>query len=121
MEIRVKRVYEAPAETDGQRILVDRIWPRGVSKERAALDVWMKEVAPSDELRRWFGHDRSRWQEFQQRYAAELEARPDLVKELLSIARERPVTLLYSARDATHNQAVALAAYLRVVAGKRDS
>ncbi len=112
MEIRVKRIYEPPELADGYRLLVDRIWPRGVSKERACLDSWMKEVAPSTELRRWFGHDASRWHEFKRRYAVELGARQDLVAEILSLARDRPVTLLYSARDPDHNQAVALAEYL---------
>ncbi len=112
MEIRVKRVYELPEPADGYRLLVDRIWPRGVSKERAALDSWMREVAPSTELRRWFAHDASRWHEFKRRYAVELGARQDLVAEILSLARDRPVTLLYSARDPDHNQAVALAEYL---------
>ncbi len=117
MEIRVKRIYEPPEAADGVRLLVDRIWPRGVSRESACLDDWMKEIAPSSELRRWFGHDASRWQEFKRRYAVELDTRQDLVAEIISLARDRPVTLLYSARDTDHNQAVALAEYL---AGKAD-
>ena len=112
MEIRVKRIYEPPEPVDGVRLLVDRLWPRGVSRESASLDAWMREVAPSSELRRWFGHDASRWQEFKRRYAVELGTRQDLVAEILSLARDRPVTLLYSARDPDHNQAVALAEYL---------
>ncbi len=112
MEIRVKRIYEPPRPTDGYRLLVDRLWPRGVSKESASLDAWTKEVAPSSELRRWFGHDASRWQEFKRRYANELDTRQDLVAEILSLARDQPVTLLYSARNTDHNQAVALAEYL---------
>ncbi len=112
MEIRVKRIYEPPEPADGYRLLVDRLWPRGVSRESASLDAWMKEVAPSSELRRWFGHDASRWQEFNRRYAIELGTRQNLVAEILSLARDRPVTLLYSARDSDHNQAVALAEYL---------
>ena len=112
MEIRVKRIYELPEPADGYRLLVDRIWPRGVTKESAALDTWMKEVAPSTELRRWFGHDATRWPEFERRYAVELDTRQDLVAEILSRARDRRVTLLYSARDPDHNQAVALAEYL---------
>ena len=112
MEIRTKRIYEPREPTDGYRLLVDRIWPRGVSKESAGLDAWMREIGPSTELRRWFGHEPSRWQEFKQRYAAELDSRRDLVAEIRALARNGPVTLLYSARDADHNQAVALAAYL---------
>lgn len=113
MKLRVKRIYEAPDPTDGYRVLVDRIWPRGVSRERAALDAWMREIAPSTSLRRWFGHDASRWREFKRRYAAELEERQDLVAEVAAIARDRRVTLLFSARDTEHNQAVALAEYLK--------
>ena len=117
MEIRVKRIYDPPEPADGYRLLVDRIWPRGVSKESASLDTWMKEVGPSSELRRWFGHDPSRWDEFKRRYAVELDARGGLVAEILARARDQPVTLLYSARDPDHNQAVALAEYL---AAKND-
>jgi len=109
--VRTKRIYEAPEDGDGHRILVDGIWPRGVSKERAALDRWMPDVAPSSELRQWFGHEPEKWDEFQLRYRAELEASPDL-DELAAIAATGPTTLLYSARDETHNQAVALAAVL---------
>ena len=112
MAIRVKRIYELPEPADGYRLLVDRLWPRGVSRKSASLDAWMREIAPSSELRAWFGHDVSRWQEFKRRYAVELDTRQDLVAEILSLARNRPVTLLYSARDPNHNQAVALAAYL---------
>ena len=112
MAVRVKRIYEPPEAADGYRLLVDRLWPRGVSRESALLDAWMREIAPSAELRRWFGHDASRWQEFKRRYAVELGARQVLVAEILSLARDRPVTLLYSARDTDHNQAVALAEYL---------
>ena len=107
MEIRVKRIYESPEPADGYRLLVDRLWPRGVSKESASLDAWMREVAPSSELRRWFGHDASRWREFKRRYGAELDIHQDLVAEILSLARERPVTLICSAQDSNHNQAVA--------------
>ena len=112
MEIRGKRIYEPPEPGDGYRLLVDRIWPRGVSKQSASLDSWMKEVGPSTDLRRWFAHDASRWGEFKRRYAVELAGRQDLVAEILSLARDRPVTLLYSARDTDHNQAVALAEFL---------
>ena len=112
MEIRVKRIYEPPEPADGYRLLVNRLWPRGVSKESTSLDAWMKEVAPSSELRRWFGHDASRWQEFKRRYAVELGTRQDLVAEILALARDCTVTLIYSARDRGRNQAVALAEYL---------
>ena len=117
MPIRVKRIYEPPDRADGYRILVDRVWPRGVSKADASVDAWMREIAPSTELRRWFGHDASCWQEFKQRYFIELDARQDLVAEILSRARRSPVRLIYSARDKDHNQAVALAAYLGAKAG----
>ena len=112
LKVRVKRIYEPAEEADGYRVLVDRLWPRGVSKDGASLDAWMREIAPSGELRRWFGHDVSRWREFKRRYAGELDTRQDLVAEILSMAKQRPVTLLYSARDTDHNQAVALARYL---------
>ena len=112
LKVRVKRIYEPAEEADGYRVLVDRLWPRGVSKDGASLDAWMREIAPSAELRRWFGHDVSRWREFKRRYAGELDTRQDLVAEILSMAKQRPVTLLYSARDTDHNQAVALARYL---------
>ena len=120
-KIRVKRIYEPPKPADGTRLLVDRLWPRGVSKEKAAIDSWMKEIAPSTKLRRSFAHDKARWQEFKRRYWAELDAREDLVAEIRALARKGPVTLLYSARDETHNQAVALAEYLAGKAGKKKS
>lgn len=107
----IKRIYENPADADGFRILVDRIWPRGVSKERAAIDLWLKEVAPSPALRTWFAHDPDRWMEFRARYARELDGN-EAVERIRKRLAEGPVTLLYSARDREHNQAVALAAYL---------
>ena len=107
-----KRIYEPPAPDDGWRLLVDRVWPRGVSKERARLDGWLPEIAPSTALRKWFGHEPARWDEFRRRYEAELDGSPH-VDAVLDRARAMPVTLLYSARDTEHNQAVALAAYLR--------
>ncbi|MDH3740814.1 MAG: DUF488 family protein [Hyphomicrobiales bacterium] len=112
MTIRVKRIYEEPAPEDGYRLLVDRLWPRGLSKQNARIDAWMKEIGPSSDLRRWFGHDAERWPEFKARYWAELDARPDLVAEVVSLARAGTVTLLFSARDTGRNQAVALADYL---------
>lgn len=106
--VRVRRIYEPPTPDDGRRILVDRLWPRGVSKERAKLDAWIRDVAPSTELRRWFGHDASRWEEFVHRYQAELAANPAGVQELIDAAGRGPVTLLYAARDEQHNEAVVL-------------
>ena len=110
--IHVKRVYEPADPEDGTRFLVDRLWPRGLAKEALALDGWLKDLAPSDALRRWFGHDPARWEEFQRRYAAELDARPDAWRPILEAARQGRVTLLFSARDTQHNNAVALKAYL---------
>ena len=106
--MRVKRVYEPASREDGLRVLVDRVWPRGVSKSKAAIDQWMKDVAPSTALRQWFGHDPERWTEFRRRYRAELARRPELLKELRAIARKSVLTLVYSARDERHNQAVVL-------------
>jgi uncharacterized protein YeaO (DUF488 family) len=111
-EIRLKRAYEKPAPADGLRVLVERLWPRGLTKERAAVDTWMKELAPSPELRRWYGHDPAKWTEFQKRYRAELAQNPDQVEELRSKAREGPLTLVYAARDEEHNSALVLKAYL---------
>jgi uncharacterized protein YeaO (DUF488 family) len=112
--VRVKRIYEPIDADDGHRVLVDRMWPRGVARERAALDAWMPEVAPSTELRKWFAHDPERWPEFRARYAAELVNNPR-VAELAAIAARGTLTLLYSARDTSHNQAVALASVLDAV------
>ncbi|MDX1578470.1 MAG: DUF488 family protein [Gemmatimonadota bacterium] len=113
LDVRTKRVYEEPAPEDGFRVLVDRLWPRGVSRERAALDLWLRDLGPSHELRRWFGHDPDRWDGFRERYRVELDGKPDLVGRLRRRLAEGRVTLLYSARDERHNQAVALASYLR--------
>ena len=110
--IQIKRVYEPAAPRDGTRFLVDRLWPRGVRKETLKLSAWTKEVAPSDSLRRWFNHDPKRWEEFQRRYFAELDERPEASQPLLEAARAGPVTLLFGARDTEHNNAVALRAYL---------
>jgi uncharacterized protein YeaO (DUF488 family) len=108
--IRIKRAYDAPSRDDGRRVLVDRMWPRGVARERLALDDWLKEASPSDALRRWFNHDPARWPEFVARYADELKKPPasDAVAELVRCAREGPLTLVYGASDETHNNAVAL-------------
>jgi uncharacterized protein YeaO (DUF488 family) len=106
--VKIKRIYEEPDPQDGLRLLVDRLWPRGLSKERARVDRWLKEIAPSDELRRWFGHDPSRWQEFRTRYRDELEGRRPLLDEISELARKGPVTLLYAAHDEERNNAVVL-------------
>jgi uncharacterized protein YeaO (DUF488 family) len=108
--VRIKRAYEAPAEDDGYRVLVDRLWPRGLKKEAVHIDAWPRDLAPSTELRRWFGHDPTRWEEFQRRYRQELnEPGPrEVLSELLERARHGPVTLVYGARDEQHNDAVVL-------------
>ncbi len=106
--VKLKRAYDAPSPEDGTRILVDRLWPRGISKEKAALDRWMKDVAPSTQLRTWFGHDPKRWEEFRRRYAGELRQHSDLVAALRSLAREGTITLVYAAHDEAHNDAVVL-------------
>jgi uncharacterized protein YeaO (DUF488 family) len=104
----LKRAYEPPAAGDGTRILVDRLWPRGVKKAHAAIDHWAKDLSPSTELRKWFGHDPARWQEFRQRYAAEVRRHPDQLDRLRDLARKGPITLVYAARDELHNDAVVL-------------
>jgi uncharacterized protein YeaO (DUF488 family) len=108
LDIRLKRAYEPPSAEDGVRVLVDRLWPRGVRKSEAAIDRWLKEIAPSTELRRWFGHDPGRWSEFRRRYRSELSGHAELVNELRALARKKPVTLIYAARDERHNEAVVL-------------
>jgi uncharacterized protein YeaO (DUF488 family) len=110
--IRLKRVYEPPSASDGTRILVERLWPRGLSKARAAIDLWAREVAPSAELRAWYGHDPARWEEFRRRYRAELDDKGDLLQDLKRALREGPVTFVYAARDQEHNSAVVLQEYL---------
>lgn len=110
--IRTKRIYDPPAPDDGTRFLVERLWPRGKTKEDVPIAAWLKEVAPSDALRRWFGHDPARWEEFQRRYFAELDEKPEAWQPILEAARRGNVTLLYSARDSEHNNAVALKLYL---------
>jgi uncharacterized protein YeaO (DUF488 family) len=107
-EFRLKRVYDPPSSADGVRVLVDRLWPRGLRKADAAIDRWLKDIAPSAELRRWFGHDPSRWDEFQRLYRHELSTHADLLDELRELARHGVVTLVYSARDERHNDAVVL-------------
>jgi len=106
--VKLKRVYEAPAKEDGTRILVDRLWPRGLTKEKAKVDLWLKEVAPSTELRKWFAHDPAKWHEFQTRYKAELKNNPEQVALLKKEVAKGPATLLYGAKDEQHNEAIVL-------------
>ena len=112
MSFKIKRAYERPARGDGVRVLVDRIWPRGVAKVEAKIDEWRKEIAPSTSLRKWFGHDPARWAEFKSRYFAELKKEHHSLEELRTLAKSKTVTLIFSARDEAHNQAVALQEYL---------
>jgi uncharacterized protein YeaO (DUF488 family) len=113
LDVRVKRVYDPPESGDGHRVLIDHVWPRGVSRERAKLDRWARELAPSDELRTWFHHDPERFDEFRRRYRDELADRPARLEELRRRAAGGPVTVLYAARDREHNNAVVLADLLR--------
>lgn len=106
--LRLKRAYEPAAADDGVRILVDRLWPRGLSKAKAALDDWMKDIAPTTELRQWFGHDPARWAEFQRRYRAELREHAEQLEHIRALAKTRTITLVYGARDEVHNDAVVL-------------
>jgi uncharacterized protein YeaO (DUF488 family) len=111
-KLRLKRAYEPAEGGDGRRVLVDRIWPRGVSKDEAHIDLWLKEVAPSTALRKWFGHEPGRWPQFRERYLKELKGNP-AVEQLRQIMAEGPTTLVYGAKDTERNQAVVLAEYLR--------
>lgn len=117
MDIQLKRAYAEVSDADGARVLVDRLWPRGVSKERARLDLWLKAIAPSTELRKWFHHDPEKWAEFGRRYEQELKGNPDAVKRLVDLAKAGRVTLIYGAKDEAHNEAVIVKKYLE--AGKR--
>jgi uncharacterized protein YeaO (DUF488 family) len=113
MMLKIKRMYDPPKESDGFRVLVDRLWPRGISKQRARLDLWMKEIAPSDALRKWFAHDPTRWAAFAARYGKELSGKTKLVRQIKELETEHGVvTLLYSARDEQHNQAVVLRQFI---------
>lgn len=111
--ITLKRIYEPAGKDDGFRVLVDRLWPRGISKEEADLDLWLKDVAPSNELRKWFGHDPAKWTEFEKRYKAELEDKKEQLVQLRSQAAKGHVTLLFAAKDTEHNNAVVLQKYLQ--------
>ena len=110
--VRMKRAYERPARDDGTRILIDRLWPRGLTKEAAAIDEWLKDIAPSTALRQWFGHDPARWQEFRRRYRDEVRQNRPLFDRLRALARQGPITLVFSAHDELHNDAVVLRALL---------
>ena len=112
MEVKIKRAYEDPSDTDGYRILVDRLWPRGISKEKAIIDFWPKKLTPSTELRRWYGHDPQKWSEFKSRYFAELDGNQELVNELLGYVRKGTVTLVYSSNERRLNNAAALKEYV---------
>ncbi|MDF7665254.1 DUF488 domain-containing protein [Bifidobacterium sp. ESL0745] len=113
MTIALKRVYEAAEDSDGYRVLVDRLWPRGISKVKAKLDLWLKEIGPTTELRKWFGHDPAKFEEFAEKYRMELDANAETVGKLVAVCREQSrVTLLYGAKDPEHNQAVVLKEYL---------
>lgn len=116
--IDIKRVYASAQEEDGSRILVDRVWPRGVSKKQLRADLWLKDAAPSTALRKWFGHDRSRWEEFQRRYFAELDEKPEVIRQLLDLAEKQRVTLLFAARDTEYSHAAALKKYLISISEK---
>ena len=122
MTIQLKRAYDPPMETDGERLLVDRLWPRGLRKDAAQLSAWLKDLAPSHDLRRWFGHDPSRWLEFQERYRAELRTpeKEPLILELAQKARQGKVTLVFAAHDISHNNAVVLKAVIeRYIGGQQ--
>jgi uncharacterized protein YeaO (DUF488 family) len=110
--VRLKRVYERPGSADGRRVLVDRVWPRGLTKHQARVDDWLKEIAPSTRLRKWFGHDPARWKEFKKRYATELAHQRKQTEQLARDARRRTITLLFGAKDIEHNNAVALKEYI---------
>jgi uncharacterized protein YeaO (DUF488 family) len=119
--LKLKRTYEPVSKADGTRFLVERLWPRGLSKARVHVDAWAKEVGPSTELRKWFSHDPERWPQFRRRYFRELDTRPEAWQPILSKARRGVVTLVYSSRDAVHNTAVALQEYLRARARRRGA
>lgn len=112
--IRGKRIYDPPSREDGFRVLVDRLWPRGLSKTRAKVDLWLKEIAPSDGLRKWFGHDSTKWEAFKGRYRKELKATPNLIRKIRALEREHgTITLLYAAADELRNNALALSEFLK--------
>lgn len=112
--LKLKRVYDKQEKSDGKRILVDRLWPRGISKERAKLHLWLKEIAPSPELREWFGHDAKKWPEFKKRYRAELKGKKELLAEIKKMAENEVVTLVYGSKEERYNDAVALKFFLKL-------
>jgi uncharacterized protein YeaO (DUF488 family) len=112
MPIDLKRAYDPPAKSDGRRILVDRVWPRGIAKDDLQIDAWLKDLAPSTELRKWFDHDPAKWDEFRKRYERELEQRAEVLEKLVEKARAGHITLVFSAKDTEHNNAVALKEHL---------
>jgi uncharacterized protein YeaO (DUF488 family) len=118
--IRLKRAYEKPVHEDGLRILVERLWPRGLTKEQAQIDLWLKDIAPSPELRKWYNHDLSRWEEFQHRYRLELLHNPEVARLKQVLGEEKMVTFVFAARDIEHNSAQVLKAYLLEVNGDND-
>jgi len=119
--IQIKRVYDLPTKEDGPRFLVERLWPRGMKKEALHMDAWCKNLAPSDELRRWFSHDPAKWKEFQRRYWAELADHPEACQSLLDTAKKGNVTLLYSAHDTEHNSAILLKSYLERLRAQQNT
>ena len=114
MPIKLKRVYESPEESDGKRVLVERLWPRGLSKEKARVDLWLKDAAPSTELRKWFNHDPSKWEEFKSRYFAELDANPEALEPILEIHKNETVTFVFASKEETYNNSAALIEYLEM-------
>ena len=112
MVIATKRIYDAPRKKGGYRVLVDRLWPRGLRKDEVQVDLWLKDIAPSNTLRKWFAHEPAKWKKFKQRYFKELEGKQSLVEQLIDSAKDRPIVLLYGVRDGEHNQAVALKQYM---------
>ncbi|HLN19188.1 MAG TPA: DUF488 family protein [Patescibacteria group bacterium] len=116
MNVEIKRIYEKVLREDGARVLVDRLWPRGISKERARLDLWMKDLGPSTELRKWFSHDPKKWREFRKKYITELKEKKDMLEKLIKIAKEKKkITLLFGAKDTEHNEAIVIKELLNEV------
>lgn len=112
--IKIKRVYDPPSKEDGYRILIDRLWPRGLTKEKAKINLWLKEIAPSNELRKWYSHDPKKWEEFKNRYRKELANKQELLRKIVQLEKEKDiVTLLYSTRETEHNNAIALQGFLK--------
>ena len=118
--IKIKRIYNPPAEDDGFRILVDRLWPRGLTKEKAKIDLWLKEIAPSDQLRKWYAHDPKKWAEFKKKYSKELDQRIDLIDQIVGKTKEGDSTLLFSSKEEKLNNAVALREYIETKGRRRN-